>query len=29
MTFYEKAGGIIGLVMLVLAIIIHFKYNRD
>jgi len=28
MSFYEKAGAIIGLVMLALGIFIHFKYNR-
>ena len=29
MNFYEKAGTIIGLVMLVVAIFLHYKYGRD
>ena len=29
MSFYEKAGAIIGLVMLALGIFLHYKYGRD
>lgn len=29
MNFYEKAGTIIGLVVLAIAIFLHYKYSRD
>jgi len=29
MSFYEKAGAIISVVMIVIAIFLHYKYGRD
>jgi len=29
MSFYEKAAAIIGVVMIVVAIFLHYKYGRD
>jgi len=29
MTFYEKAGAIISVVVFAIAIFLHYKYGRD
>jgi len=29
MSFYEKAAAIIGVVMIFVAIFLHYKYGRD